>query len=764
MKRSLTSFCLILLLSALVTSPTHSAGTKLWNFTQIETWLQGDFQGTGLTSRGTVVPTMLTERTDLPARLAWKSVPVGNGHFIATSLPAGIYLQTANGDVSNIMSLDQLGVTAMERHDDQIYAGASPSGTIYQYNANENSSDARSFEAVATLSDSYVWDMEASPDGDGLYIASGPNGSLHHLDRAGNLTRVTTVPAHNIMTLTTHNGSLYLGDDRGGVYKLDADEGNDSSLTSVYGFTRGEVASISSDGDHLYLAVNIRQASGQQRNEQEQISNLAAQLRQQSMRQQLKQRIKASPKQALQQTAPTDSPLSTPTTEADSKPSIPTRPTPQQSTQSMLEAVRQSAESGQSDLFQGLSGTLVYKMNPPEKMNIVYNDPNEIVHDLEAHDGTLYVATGGKGRLYKIKPDFTRVAYFQSNQKLVLNVELEDGQPTRITTGEGAAIYHRQPFNRRDVYYRSQPLDAQLLSQWGTLKSIGSSNLRFRTRSGNSNDPDTNWNQWSSFKQGNQISVPSDPARFLQFEARFRSPESQLKNVQIAYRIPNQQPQIGSFDISPNPYRMSVTQSHSPGGNGESSQGSSPGASQASQSGPMNVRQLGWKAMDPDGDQLASTVYYRPIGTSQWLTLVSSDEIEGSSYNWNLGDYSDGWYELRLEVSDQSQNPPGEGHTVYQQLGPVLVDNTAPAIRNLNRSDGTVSFTAQDETSWILRAEYRVDGEDWRPLQPTDGIFDQRRESFNFELSGEDISDNSIIEVRAMDEGGNVTLRRIDPR
>jgi hypothetical protein len=684
---------------------------------------------------------MLTERRDLPARLAWEAVPYQDGHLVATSLPAGVHYQSGDGELSEVLSVEELGVTSMTRFDRIIYAGVSPSGTIYRLYGDE-----RQFSAYKTIPDSYVWDMQVGPEGESLYVASGPGGKLHRLDEQGNLSTVATVPGHNIMDLVVHNDSLYVGDDRGGVYRLETPsaERESYSLESVYGFTRGEVAAMASDGEYLYLAVNVRQSTEGQQSQQQQRSELAAQLRQQSMRQQLKQRIKQSPKEALQG-GMADSPAG---------PSL----SPAQPSQSMLEAIRESAGSGQSNLFQGLSGTLVYRMDPPNQMNIAYNDPNEIVHDMEAADGNLFVATGGQGRLYKIKSDFTRVAYFQSDHRLILDVALEDGMPSTITTGEGAAIFQRKPFNKNDVYYRSSPMDAQLLSQWGTLKAIGANELQFRTRSGNSEEPDTNWTEWSRFRSRQQFSIESPPARFLQFEVRFRSPETRLKNVQIAYRIPNQQPQISTFDISPHPFRARHTHVRIPGSGEGGSSGSSPGQDGASMN--MATRQIAWKAMDPDGDPLQSTLQYRPLGTEQWLTLAEPEELEGNSYNWNVADYSDGWYELRLEVSDKLENPPGQGYTAYQQLGPVLVDNTAPKVSQVRTGNGRLSFTARDKTSWILSAQYRINGGKWQPLQPNDGIFDQKKETFDFAIHGVDPG-SDVIEIKVIDEGGNDALTRV---
>lgn len=741
----------------------EGAGTRIWNFQDIETWLEGEFEGTGLTSRGEIIPTVTMRNVDLPNRLAWDSVSTDTYDWVATALPGGIQRIDPDGETKSVLELEQLGVTAIFQQKGVIYAGTSSEGDIYR-----RTEETGEFAKISEVSDSYIWDFAPAPDQDGLYIATGPSGSLYHMTGGGGIEKIDETPGHNVMDLTIHRDTLYLGDDLGGLYQLKTDDSGNHSIESIYGFPQGEIGALTSDGRHLYMAINIRKSDQSKQKREQQISQLAKQLRQQSIDNQAQNRDRPSP-YVVQDQASTDPSILNPGDELSNRPPtrapVPSRrpdPETKERRQTMIEKIRENAQRGRSELFAGLAGTLVYRLNPPSRMNIVYNDPEEIVHDLEAHTGNLYIATGGKGRLYRVEEDFTRTAYFQTDQKNLLSLQLKNGQPSAVTTGEGGSFYWRDD-NGEIPTYRSAPIDAQLLSRWGTMKSISEGTVRFRTRSGNSKEPGPNWNDWSTVHDGTPFSIESQPARFLQFEVQFPERTGQLENVQIAYRIPNQKPQIGALQVAPNPNRMPIhsptlaTQTGEKSSNNQSSEHQKPSSASSMK---MPVRQIKWRVLDPDGDQIETSLSYRIRDREQWLELSELQVRKNNQYNWKTTNYSDGWYLIRLTASDQSQNPPGEEYRTHKQVGPILVDNTSPEFQTLTRKNGQIHFTATDETSWVIRAEYRVNGKEWKPLAPLDGIFDQKTEKFklNTKKLG---ADGELIELRIVDEGGNRSLRRV---
>ncbi len=730
---------LVLMGMILLSAPLQAAGTSLWDVSGIPIFLQGEFEGTGLTSRGEVVPTVSTRETAIPARLVWETQSVPKGLLVGTSLPATLQIIGDTEGSRRLIRTNDLGFTALASTNRAVYAAASPSGTIYRYDP-----DSGSLVAHATLPDSYVWSMIPDHDRRGLFIGTGPSGTLYHMDPSGEIEVRTQLPGNNILSLAHYRQQLYMGDDQGGLYRLD----RSGELKSVYGYNRGEIAALAADGRYLYVGVNQRKPSRRESEEKQNISALARQLRQQSLQNRTR---RIQPPENTHEPDRVRSETGNVPAQNNSSPA-------------MVEAIRKSTQQQGKQLFAGLAGTLVFRMKPPGRMNVVYDDPQEIVHDLEAHRGEIYVATGGKGRLYKVKRNFTRIAFFQSQAKLVLDVLLEDGTPRALTTGEGGSLHRRSEFTPEDVVYRSAPLDAELLSQWGSLERFGSSDLQVRTRSGNSESPNAQWSRWSRWFSRPQFPIPSSPARFVQFEVRFPRPDARLKRVEISYRLPNQRPRITNLQVSPNPFRAALTLSRSDGGHeGQSpNKQSSPPDREIPEKVPRK-RQVNWSVHDPDGDPLKTRLYYRPQDGDRWISFTGDRYQSSSSYVWDVSEFSDGWYELRLTVTDRFENPPDRGFRAHKYVGPVLVDNTSPVLSNVRLQNGRLSFRAKDETSRIFRAQFRINSGPWHNLSPSDGIFDQHTETVRFSIP-ESATTGDLLQLRVYDEAGNqARLRRNIP-
>jgi hypothetical protein len=97
--------------------------------------------------------------------------------------------------------------------------------------------------------------------------------------------------------------------------------------------------------------------------------------------------------------------------------------------------------------------------------------------------------------------------------------------------------------------------------------------------------------------------------------------------------------------------------------------------------------------------------------------------------------------------------------TDEQETEPVEVDNTPPAVTagapSANGPNVEVTFRAADATSIIRRAEYQVDGGQWKPLFPIDGIADSKREEFRVAVALADKKPH-VVALRAFDANANV--------
>jgi hypothetical protein len=75
-----------------------------------------------------------------------------------------------------------------------------------------------------------------------------------------------------------------------------------------------------------------------------------------------------------------------------------------------------------------------------------------------------------------------------------------------------------------------------------------------------------------------------------------------------------------------------------------------------------------------------------------------------------------------------------------------------------------VTGRAHDAGSVISAIEFAVDGGEWRPAQPDDGLLDERDEAFTIQVPKLLAPGPHIINVRAWDSADNVGSARVEIR
>jgi hypothetical protein len=115
-------------------------------------------------------------------------------------------------------------------------------------------------------------------------------------------------------------------------------------------------------------------------------------------------------------------------------------------------------------------------------------------------------------------------------------------------------------------------------------------------------------------------------------------------------------------------------------------------------------------------------------------------------------------------VSDASVTPANRALDSYYESPPFLVDNSKPEIQGLVRTGRTIVGRASDARSILTAIEYSVDGGEWFPVQPDDGLLDQRDEKFSIVLSATLLGAPHVINVRAYDQANNQGVARLEIR
>jgi len=359
--------------------------------------------------------------------------------------------------------------------------------------------------------------------------------------------------------------------------------------------------------------------------------------------------------------------------------------------------------------------------------------------------GRILFGTGEPARLYRVEPDGD-VALLTTLREAQLTRLLNAGDSVVLSTSNPAAAYRLHDFPGESGSYESRPFDAGGLARWGTIGwrveggSAGASGTELYTRTGNSREPDETWSAWSP-----ALTDPADGAivnpdgRFLQWRVRqIFDPQSNTRvdSVSVRYEPYNRAPRIEEFRVEPRTETESGAE-----------------------------RVFGFKANDPDGDTLAVTLEYRPLGADAWATAAetttqaSADrtttaEARPGRLVWNTVDLMEGEYEVRGVATDTPANPPGEGFaSVARPLLRLVVDRTPPEIVPLASGDGVLRVRVTDALSAIRVVELREGDRARFTARAEDGVCDSRSETFRIELGD---TGQEGWSLRGIDAAGNL--------
>jgi hypothetical protein len=362
-------------------------------------------------------------------------------------------------------------------------------------------------------------------------------------------------------------------------------------------------------------------------------------------------------------------------------------------------------------------------------------------------DGTIYAGAGKDGRIYRVSRGDASSTWIDVDERQVLAIGLLGDDPWFVT-GDGAALYRVVGGVPANAIWNSKVLDARFLARFGTLTWRGSQALEVQTRSGNTEEPNESWSQWSQpMRDPGPIRSPA--ARFLQIRARFPRDASATLLAMTAYYLPqNQRGRIRDV-------RVKVDEERTKAKNRSADDPPSP----------SHDLGLEWTVDNPDDDRVRYRLRYRAEGQTLWRPMMREhEELTKNQYTWDTSAVPDGYYVVEVEGSDELSNPEGATLVARAESEPLLVDNHPPRMESIRVTGTRVVGRVIDGLGPIAKLEYAVDGQEFRMFFPTDDLFDTRDERFDLDLARLDPGEH-IVAVRAYDAAGNsvsaeVTLRR----
>jgi hypothetical protein len=705
------SLCVCLVGGAMV-APSWAVSTSFWEVRHQEQFNRGTPEDVSIHSDGKVT---LGPEFDLVAdteeAFVWCLAEDSRGNIYAgTGNNGKIFKISSGGEITLWYDSEELEILslAVDRHDN-LYAGTSPGGQVVRISPKGEAS------LFFSTEEDHVWALAFAQDGH-LFCGTGAEGKIFKVPQDGPGQLLYDTKETNVTALAWRNGQLYAGGEGSGlIYKIDS-QGQGRMLFQA---SEQEVRSlVFSSAGLLYAATTSGERPG---------------------------RRPPKPEKAQDQ---------------ESEPSE----GPEAIEVFMQEAMGMDlgAPSAIYEIDDAGSGVTLWAA--PE-MAMVFSM-------VLGPRGDLIVGSGEEGHIYSVATAGSWSMLVDGQEPQVLALFRAHNGDILVGTGNLGRVYRIRIQHAEEGTFDSETHDASFVAHWGRLywdaHQPGGTKVTLQTRSGNSQDPDETWSQWSQPLQesrGEPISSP--PARFIQWRANLSSSKEELtpilERVWLAYVQKNMGPRIHSIYVYP-PARERGTESRvfrqegkSSGfaDQGESSSGELfPGKGQLS----PGLRKVSWQALDPNGDRLRYDLYFRGEEEVEWKLL--KEDLRTSSYTWDSQSLPDGIYFLRLEVTDSPDNPIGQALSSEKTSDPFVVDNTPPKVLQVKtqavEGDGyRVSGRAADELSPITELWFSVDAGDWKALPVRDGVFDSTEEQFVFSTEPLSPGEHTIV-IKAIDFSGNV--------
>jgi sugar lactone lactonase YvrE len=701
---------------------------------QTRTWTQGDYsdyekailKNLSLRSDGRLsLAPKSREVFDTGAPYLWTLAQDSKGNLYAGGgTNAKLFRIGIDGKGKLLAELDSLEIhaVAVDSHD-RVYAATAPDGKVYRLNAQGKP------EVFYDPKATYIWAMAFDAAGD-LFVATGDQGEIHKVAADGKgKVFFRTEEAHARSMAFDAKGNLIVGTEPGGLVIRISAAGEGFVL---YQMPKREVTAVAvaADGSIWGAGVGTKQAS--------------------------------SPSPA----PPPPPPSPAPTATANVGGTAPAAAAPRLATPPV--SVSSASVTG---------GSEIYRIAPDGAPRRMWSHPSDVVYTI-AFDakGRALAGCGNKGSVIRIETPALYTALLSEPVTQVTSIVAARDGRLLAATGNTGKLYEIGPGLEREGSVESDVFDAGAYTLWGRLSFEGALNggrVSVTTRSGNLDQPQKNWSPWSAAitsAKGGRIWSPA--ARFIQWKATLSgdgaaSPD--LDSVDVAYLPKNMEPRIDDIEATPANYKFpppvtpfagaTQTLSLPPIGKRAAAPNQSSDLTPAMQyaKGWVGAR---WAATDPNGDPLVYTVEIKGVNETEWKLL--KDKVNEKYISWDSTAFPDGEYRIRVTASDAPGNPPAEALTARMESNPFWIDNTPPkitglaAIRAGNKLE--VRWHAADAINNIAKAEYSLDGGEWRVVAPVTRLSDSPE--LDYTLSLDAGPGEHTIAVRVQDDFDNQAVEK----
>jgi hypothetical protein len=690
-----------------------------WELRTREDYLRGKFDGISVSYDGTLALAPKEEKIAAPQEEFYLSVlaTAEGTTYLGTGHGGKVYRIGKDGKAEVWFQAPEMDVTCLvQDRKGVLYASTSPNGRIYKI------TDKGKGEEFFDPAEKYVWDLLFMDSGD-IWAAVGESGGIYQISPRGEGRMIFKAAENHILCLEkTARGDVVAGSGGNGLVYRITPEGRASVLFET---PYEEVRSLAVDREGLIYAA----ASG------------------------------------------------TPTrTRKGEDPPVPVRVDAEVS-------VTVSASAGDSrpaavSAPGAKDGGALFRVTGEGLAKRLWSSEDEMIYTLlwREDERKVLFGTGGKGRVYSVDREERVALLLQQSSEQVYQLVPLDSKVYVLSNNPCyfGLLLTEQRFSGE---YTSPVLDARTLASWGRIvwnAAVASgASIQLQSRSGNTNEPNATWSEWSPLYNKTEEQVLSPKARFLQARILFRTQTGKSSPVfdrlTVFYLQANVAPSISRLEfLRPNEVFLKLPDQEDVILGVERNLPETPAKRDEMRVG-MPARKterkgfqtVVWDAADENGDTLRYGLALKKEGEAEWRVL--EDGWTDPLYAFDTLSFPDGTYYLRLTASDSPSNPLGLELKSEKTSPPLVIDNSLPAVKNftaVRSGDGLdVSFQAEDAYSYIEEAKVLVRPGEWRVVFPADGIADSRIESFKFSLKLPAGAENQVT-VRVKDSYGNVGVFR----
>jgi len=606
-------------------------------------------------------------------------------------------------------SLDSQALALVVGPDDTVYVGTGPSGQVV------NLTDSAHPASRPGPKVQYIWDLAADSTGN-LYAATGPNGELWKRTPAGKWSLLYKSKATHLLCLALGpDGIVYAGSDGEGlVYRITAE----GKATVLFDAPQSDIRALLLGSDGALYAGTAAEAGGGSTTRSSMFLTQAG----------LPHAIDG---------APPDRPDNGPAPHrGDEGEPVRVSDEPGERLAQGRPSPRSSPGGSAAPKPIAAGDNAVYRLDadgvPREVLRV-----KALIHALCWIDDRLLVGTGPEGQLYEVREqghDTAPVAKLDNGQ--ILSMLVLPDREIVMGTGDPGSVVRLAPGYARQGHLVSEVHDTKLVSRFGTVSWQAElppgTAAALQARSGNVGEPDETWSAWSAeLTEPGRAAGSVPPGRFIQYRIKLTSTDPRqtpdLRSVSVNYRTANLAPEISRLDV--------------------------PDLSAADGTARQTRLNIRWDASDPNDDELSFTLKVRKEGWPEWIALNESPITE-KTFAWDTTAFPSGTYRLKLFASDRPSNSPDEALNRDRESVTFLVDHEPPQVGATPRAEGA-TIVLHDGLTRLVKADYSLDGGNWVPIFPDDGLFDSLRETITLRLP--DLkSGTHLLMVRATDAAGNV--------